>query len=151
MGFPIRISPDHSLVSGSPKLFAATRVLLRLLSPRHPSCTLSSLVSRIFSIPSIRKDQGPARRHLTLPDAVTSHSSFSLFTCAYALVKDRLYFGARPGLHPPMPQTRVCLRAYIGAATSANSSRVFMSAGGAERHRAPAISTFKWSRTESNR
>src|SRR5438132_10215198 len=44
VGFPIRISPDQSLVSGSPKLIAATRVLLRLLSPRHPSCALSSLV-----------------------------------------------------------------------------------------------------------
>src|SRR2546430_14225305 len=44
VGFPIRTSPDQSLVSGSPKLIAATRGLLRLLSPRHPSCALSSLV-----------------------------------------------------------------------------------------------------------
>src|SRR2546426_814880 len=44
VGFPIRTSPDQSLVSGSPTLFAATHVLLRLLSPRHPSCALSSLV-----------------------------------------------------------------------------------------------------------
>src|SRR3977135_3177191 len=44
VGFPIRTSPDQSLVSGSPKLFAATRVLPRLLSPRHPSCALGSLV-----------------------------------------------------------------------------------------------------------
>src|SRR5438128_10144308 len=41
---PFGYSPDQSLVSGSPKLIAATRVLLRLLSPRHPSCALSSLV-----------------------------------------------------------------------------------------------------------
>src|SRR5207253_11105676 len=45
VGFPIRTSPDQSLVSGSPKLIAATRVLRRLLSPRHPSCALSSLVT----------------------------------------------------------------------------------------------------------
>src|SRR5881275_3206196 len=45
LGFPIRISPDQCLVSGSPTLFAATHVLLRLLSPRHPSCALCSLVS----------------------------------------------------------------------------------------------------------
>jgi hypothetical protein len=45
VGFPIRTSPDQSLVSGSPKLIAATRVLHRLLSPRHPSCALSSLVT----------------------------------------------------------------------------------------------------------
>src|SRR5437763_13945340 len=44
VGFPIRKPPDQSLVSGSPKLIAATRVLHRLLSPRHPSCALSSLV-----------------------------------------------------------------------------------------------------------
>src|SRR3954465_317733 len=44
VGFPIRTSPDQSLVSGSPTLFAATHVLLRLLSPRHPSCALCSLV-----------------------------------------------------------------------------------------------------------
>src|SRR5215470_16226893 len=44
VGFPIRTSSDQSLVSGSPGLFAATHVLLRLLSPRHPSCALCSLV-----------------------------------------------------------------------------------------------------------
>src|SRR4051812_23402906 len=48
VGFPIRTSSDQSLVSGSPGLFAATHVLLRLLSPRHPSCALCSLV--IFSL-----------------------------------------------------------------------------------------------------
>src|SRR4029077_12342439 len=49
VAFPIRTSPDQSLVSGSPTLFAATHVLLRLLSPRHPSCALCSLV--IVSLP----------------------------------------------------------------------------------------------------
>ena len=42
-GFPIRISSDQSLFSGSPKLFAADRVLLRLSAPRHPPFALSSL------------------------------------------------------------------------------------------------------------
>src|SRR5207253_9093873 len=65
VGFPIRTSPDQSLVSGSPKLIAATRVLLRLLSPRHPSCALSSLVV-VSSRPRFREnkppeDQAPAR------------------------------------------------------------------------------------------
>src|SRR2546430_14833947 len=65
VGFPIRTSPDQSLVSGSPKLIAATRVLLRLLSPRHPSCALSSFVvvssrSR-FSEIKPPEDQAPAR------------------------------------------------------------------------------------------
>jgi hypothetical protein len=42
-GCPIRISPDQSLLSGSPKLNAASHVLLRLLAPRHPPYALSSL------------------------------------------------------------------------------------------------------------
>jgi hypothetical protein len=50
VGFPIRTSPDQSLVSGSPTLFAATHVLLRLLSPRHPSCALCSLVISLHEL-----------------------------------------------------------------------------------------------------
>src|ERR1043165_3272341 len=42
-GFPIRISPDQRLLSDSPKLFAASHVLHRLLAPRHPPCALNSL------------------------------------------------------------------------------------------------------------
>jgi hypothetical protein len=42
-GCPIRTSPDHSLFSGSPKLFAASHVLRRLSTPRHPPIALSSL------------------------------------------------------------------------------------------------------------
>ena len=44
-GCPIRISSDYRLCSSSPKLFAATYVLHRLLTPRHPPCALSSLTS----------------------------------------------------------------------------------------------------------
>jgi hypothetical protein len=46
LGFPIRRSPDQSLVDGSPRLFAATHVLHRLSAPRHPPHALSSLVTR---------------------------------------------------------------------------------------------------------
>ena len=42
-GFPIRTSPDHSSVDSSPRLIAASYVLLRLLMPRHPPCALSNL------------------------------------------------------------------------------------------------------------
>src|SRR6185369_5524040 len=42
-GCPIRKSPDQSLLSGSPKLIAASHALHRLLVPRHPLCALSSL------------------------------------------------------------------------------------------------------------
>jgi hypothetical protein len=110
VGFPIRTSPDQSLVSGSPKLIAATRVLLRLLSPRHPSCALSSLVvvsSRLRSQRSSkpREDQGPARSLASVvnPDAAPVTHSVVAYSncnsaalsgggcssCAYAIVKDR--------------------------------------------------------------
>src|SRR6478735_12174403 len=42
-GFPIRKSPDQSLLSNSPKHIAACHVLHRLLVPRHPPNALSSL------------------------------------------------------------------------------------------------------------
>jgi hypothetical protein len=42
-GCPIRKSPDQSLFSGSPKLIAASHVLHRLSTPRHPPTALSSL------------------------------------------------------------------------------------------------------------
>ena len=40
-----RTSPDHSLLGGSPRHIAACNVLHRLLAPRHPPCTLSSLTT----------------------------------------------------------------------------------------------------------
>ena len=43
-GFPIRKSSDLTPADNSPRLFAANHVLLRLLTPRHPPCALSSLV-----------------------------------------------------------------------------------------------------------
>ena len=42
-GFPIRTSPGQSLLDSSPRLFAACHVLHRLLAPRHPPSTRSSL------------------------------------------------------------------------------------------------------------
>src|SRR5262247_1953246 len=44
-GFPIRTSPDPSLVAGSPGLIAGSYVLLRLLVPRHPPCALINLAT----------------------------------------------------------------------------------------------------------
>ena len=46
-GFPIRKSPDQSLVAGSPGLIAGSNVLLRLLVPRHPPCALSNLATTV--------------------------------------------------------------------------------------------------------
>jgi hypothetical protein len=45
-GYPIRKSPDQSLLGGSPKLIAASHVLHRLPAPRHPPCALSSLTTK---------------------------------------------------------------------------------------------------------
>ena len=44
-GFPIRKSPDHSLVADSPGLIAGSNVLHRLLVPRHPPCALINLAT----------------------------------------------------------------------------------------------------------
>ncbi len=44
-GFPIRRSPDQSSFDSSPGHFAAYHVLHRLSTPRHPPCTLNSLIT----------------------------------------------------------------------------------------------------------
>jgi hypothetical protein len=44
-GFPIRTSPGQRSVGNSPELFAATHVLHRLSTPRHPPHALSSLLT----------------------------------------------------------------------------------------------------------
>src|SRR4051812_16260005 len=94
VGFPIRTSPDQSLVSGSPTLFAATHVLLRLLSPRHPSCALCSLVISLVDHPSrlrvllllSRSTKTRVQRGVVNHLARPQH----LPTCAYAIFKDRV-------------------------------------------------------------
>jgi hypothetical protein len=48
-GFPIRTSPDQSLVDSSPGLFAASHVLHRLLVPRHPPCALTNLATKMLA------------------------------------------------------------------------------------------------------
>ena len=45
-GFPIRKSPDHSLVADSPRHIAGSHVLHRLLMPRHPPYALKHLNTR---------------------------------------------------------------------------------------------------------
>ena len=60
-GFPIRTSTDQSLVGGSPWLIAATHVLRRLLEPRHPPHTLSSLVTLNSDLPSLRSSDAKSR------------------------------------------------------------------------------------------
>ena len=47
-GSPIQKPSDLSLLSGSPRLIAASHVFHRLLAPRHPPCALSSLTINII-------------------------------------------------------------------------------------------------------
>jgi hypothetical protein len=72
-GFPIRKSPDRSLVADSPGLIAGSYVLLRLLVPRHSPCALINLattddarvhcaVLKIRAVPASRRPSGP-RKH----------------------------------------------------------------------------------------
>ena len=46
LGFPIRKSPDQSLIADSPRLFAGFYVLLRLLMPRHSPYALNNLIPK---------------------------------------------------------------------------------------------------------
>src|SRR3954467_7644838 len=45
LGFPIRKSPDQSLVADSPRHIAGSHVLHRLLMPRHPPYALKNLIT----------------------------------------------------------------------------------------------------------
>ena len=46
-GFPHSDISGSKPADGSPKLFAVNHVLHRLLTPRHPPCTLCSLITRV--------------------------------------------------------------------------------------------------------
>ena len=77
-GFPIRKSPDRSLVADSPGLIAGSYVLLRLLVPRHPPCALNNLattddarvhyaVLKVRAVPVSRPPRTPARAPTGFP------------------------------------------------------------------------------------
>jgi hypothetical protein len=78
VGFPIRTSTDQSLVGGSPWLIAATHVLRRLLEPRHPPHTLSSLVTLNSDLPSLAARATPSRGRDPDPAAVRNLAKTSL-------------------------------------------------------------------------
>src|ERR1700704_1225749 len=91
VGFPIRTSPDQSLVSGSPTLFAATHVLLCLLSPRHPSCALCSLVISLpSSFNSSSRRPGSSAAPWLTGFSLAEPDTFLLPTCAYAVFKEHV-------------------------------------------------------------
>ena len=53
-GFPHSDIPGSQPVCGSPRLFAAYHVLLRLLVPRHPPCALCSLTYDELRVAQLR-------------------------------------------------------------------------------------------------
>ena len=75
-GFPIRKSPDRSLVADSPGLIAGSYVLHRLLVPRHPPCALTNLakykygcdarvhcaVLKVRAVPAVERPSGRYNR-----------------------------------------------------------------------------------------
>ena len=77
LGFPIRTSPDHSLVGDSPGLNAASHVLHRLLMPRHPPCALKNLATKMLASTmqiSNNKQRPHQTRHQTPRDKKFSPS-----------------------------------------------------------------------------
>jgi hypothetical protein len=94
-GFPIRKSPDRSLVADSPGLIAGSYVLLRLLVPRHSPCALINLattddarvhcaVLKMRAVPTRHKPSGfgrPALLRLTRQAAVPSGPNSVLGLC----------------------------------------------------------------------
>ena len=121
LGFPIRTSPDQRSVDSSPKLFAATRVLHRLLAPRHPPHALSSLLASISCLrPASRRsletrNQGPdpcssqqARKTLSI-----STHSIRLIRSTRSLHPRRRLTAAAGATGSRVPSARTCYSAEI--------------------------------------
>ena len=60
-GFPHSDTRGSMLICSSPRLFAAYRVFLRLLVPRHPPCALSCLTCSLPSPPSVAVRDAPSQ------------------------------------------------------------------------------------------
>ena len=108
VGFPIRTSTDQSLVGGSPWLFAATHVLHRLLEPRHPPHTLSSLVTLNSDLPSLAARATPSRGRD--PDPVSGNMELAKTSLCDVLLTLRIRlsecFGGRGPRAPTLLDSR---------------------------------------------
>src|SRR4030095_1663024 len=80
-GFPHSDIPGSKLVCSSPGLFAAYRVLHRLLAPRHSPYALSSLTTSVFALTldGIR-DPGSGTREPSSPIPATIARQHDLFS-----------------------------------------------------------------------
>src|SRR5213593_2209441 len=75
VGFPIRTSRHHRLVSISTGLIAAAHVLHRLSAPRHPPCALVLLIEKNTCLPlwSFQGAHAPRRVWLQAGIAFSRH------------------------------------------------------------------------------
>ena len=90
-GCPIRRPQDQCSFDSSPGLFAAYRVLHRLITPRHPPCTLSSLITFITGpkLSGNQRDKPPKRSKPHAGRNPGARSSVNLNNnYPYALVKE---------------------------------------------------------------
>src|SRR3954454_5002477 len=76
LGFPIRKSPDQSLVADSPRHIAGSHVLHRLLMPRHPPYALKNL--------NTQNDQTNRNREQETPKNEASHSEMLASTVQFS-------------------------------------------------------------------
>ena len=88
--YPSRL-PDSdisgsTLVSSSPKLFAAIHVLHRLSMPRHPPCALRSLTVSLRHV-SCARAQGSMQTHQHLKPTHNYRKFLLLSTTAYSVFK----------------------------------------------------------------
>ena len=81
-GFPIRISMAITPVCGLPWLFAAYRVLLRLLAPGHSPCALI----RLIFIPSVGRFPVRRRSFVAFPKTPRSFSPLSRLSASFCLL-----------------------------------------------------------------
>src|SRR5688572_17431294 len=95
-GFPIRTSSDQRLLSGSPKLIAASHDLHRLLAPRHATCALSSLTMLATPHHSTEAWWTDARRR-------QSYHALALFRLPFEFSKNRCDRALRSPRKPPRP------------------------------------------------
>ena len=84
---------------GSPRLIAACHVLHRLLAPRHPPCTLSSLTAMDHA-PAMERSRSPPRRYASSSDFGFWVGGQCHFLRNYSLVKEHLPGAACGGVFP---------------------------------------------------
>ena len=126
-GFPIRRSLDQCSFDSSPGLIAAYHVLHRLITPRHPPCTLSSLTASVVGPRPLRRTGQPPWRYVLGEPA---YRMLSVFDCQTAAASRRRAPSAStaprrkppPGLSSRPGGQRPCIRRLCRRPVNLNSS-----------------------------